>query len=320
MSKFYLGIDMGGTNCRIVSYDIEEKFFSAIYKYPFLRVGDVKKEVMANLCDRIQDVCNEKKKQNKSLAGIGIALAALFDRKSGTITRWPNNQVWDGFAIKSFLEDYFHVPVFLEDDANAAAMGEHMVGAGKCYDSFAYVTISTGIGAGIIINDKVFIGHHGFAGELGHIQVTDAEKICTCHAKGCLQAVASGPAILREFKSTNTFQRMTNKNEIDLKQVAELAKQGNSDARQVFCEAGKFIGIALANMAIMFDLPMIILGGGVINTGDIIIEPIKNAMGSSLMYKRSVKLMISELNDKNGIYGAIALIDEYIKGTGTNQN
>jgi glucokinase len=317
MSEFYIGIDLGGTYVRIITYDVADNRISDINKKVFQRKGNVILEVEVNLCSLISAVCAEKEKENKQLAGIGISMAGLFNRETGIITQWPNNTTWNNFELKQYLEDCFHVPIVLEDDANAAAVGEHLIGAGKGYKDFVYITISTGIGCGIIVNDKLFIGYHGWAGEIGHTKITDDNTICTCGSSGCLQSKASGPAILKNFIQTKAFQNIKTFKKFDLEDVVLMAKNENVDAKKVFCEAGLFIGRAIANMVMLLDIPLVILGGGVMEAGDLILQPINDGLMQSLQNKRCIEIACSKLNNINGTLGALSLVDQYINKEST---
>jgi len=312
MKQFYVGIDLGGSNIRTVVCDENCKNIGDIRKESVIHKTEVMQEAEENLIRMIDQACKARQDEAGKLAGIGIAMAALFERKSGVITKWPNNNKWNGFPIKNYLEKHYKVPIVLEDDANAAVLGEQLLGAGKGRKNLIYVTISTGIGCGIIANGSLLTGEHGWAGELGHIKVS-GKKLCTCGAKGCLQAVASGPAIVKAFKMTDTYDKYFEKQQdITLKDVVVLAKNGKAEAMQVFEEAGRYIGTALANLVMMFDVPIIILGGGVMNAGELITRPMNNIVEEILKDRREVKLVNSWLNDQNGVIGALSLINKYV--------
>lgn len=315
MCKFFLGIDLGGTNVRFVTSDAGSDYLhsvSDIVKKPVERCGDITNEVEENIFAPIESICKQKVQEGKVLAGIGIAMAALFDRTTGDIVNWPNNKCWNGFPLKIELEKRYQVPVVLEDDANAAALGELIAGEGKGYHDLAYVTISTGIGCGIVVNNSVFTGSHGWAGELGHIKVTDMDVTCTCGAKGCLQAIASGPAILRHFVEKDTCQMTSDGKKIALQDVSKLAEDGVQEAQEVFLEAGSYIGKALANLVMLFDIPLIVLGGGVMESGPLIYHAIVDSLQRSLENKRAVQIAKSSLQDRNGILGALYLVEKNI--------
>lgn len=308
MDKFYIGIDFGGTCIRVVSCDYRGHDLSQILKRVIVRKDTAMEELEENLIPLIEQICEEKSKEGKRLEGIGIAMAALFDRETGVIEGWPNNRKYQNFPMKRYLEERYGVSVLLEDDANAAALGEQLAGEGKGFSDLLYVTISTGIGCGIIMHDSLLTGCHGWAGELGHIKVTEDEVLCTCGAKGCLQAVASGPAIFRDIKQTGFFERYGRKSQLTLKECVHYARQGNQELLDLFQKKGNCIGKALANLVILLDIPVIILGGGVVEAGDILLEPIRDAAEEGLAGRRAVKIVRSKLNDKNGALGALNLI------------
>lgn len=308
---FYIGIDFGATNVRAAMYDEKTKNMSKIIKRSLVREENVTDEIEKNIIQIFEQLCKEYNKEQTKLGGIGIAMAALFDRTTGIITSWPNNNKYRGFPFRSYLQEYFNVPVVLEDDANAAALGEQLVGVGNGLKDFMYVTVSTGIGSGIIVNNTLLTGAHGWAGELGHIKVTDCDVRCTCGAKGCLQSVASGPALVREFKRLSCYEKYFKGREIILSEVVSLAIQGEEEVKALFTRAGTYIGNAFANLVMVLDIPLIVIGGGVSEAGDLLIDPIIKSVNDSLQNRRKVKIVLSNLNNKNGVIGAVNLITKY---------
>ncbi|MBD5534762.1 MAG: ROK family protein [Lachnospiraceae bacterium] len=309
MKKFVIGVDIGGTSIRFISSDMDEDSISKIQKMAFIQRKTVEEEVEENLLNHINMICRRKRLEGSELCGIGIAMAALFDRSTGEINTWPNRQKWNNYPLLWALKERYHVPIVFEDDANAAALGEQFAGAAKEYDSLAYVTVSTGIGCGVVINNSLLIGNKGWAAELGHIKVTNDDILCTCGAKGCLQAVASGWAIQRMY---NKAKRSEENEKFELKDIAALALNGDKTAKELFVKAGTYIGDAIANVAIMMDVPIIVLGGGVILTEGLILEPILEQFKKSIQKKRDVKIGISTLYDRNGVIGACSLIKKRI--------
>lgn len=305
MKHCYVGIDLGGTNVRIAAVEKGERQLLAYRKMAFQKAETGEMEVFLNIIRLVDEVCAECEEKGGAATGIGIALAASFDRQTGIITKWPNNQKWNGFPLKKALEEKFNIPIILEDDANAAAIGEQIAGAGVGYSSMVYATISTGIGCGIIMNNHLLTGNDGWAGELGHIRATHEKVRCTCGAYGCLQAVASGPAILKRYKECSGKGGQ----KFDLEKVVQFAKEGDAVAIKAFQEAGTYIGDAIANIAILLDIPLFVLGGGVMNAGDFIMSPIKKAVNMSLQDKRRVILAVSKNSDCNGLYGVLSLTE-----------
>lgn len=306
MEHFYVGIDLGATSVKSALFWNEYFDITNIRKKPFINRKRVVEEVNNNLIFQIDNICKTQKELGNKLGGIGIAIGALFDRDTGQIIDWPNNQKWNGFRLLEYLKGRYNVPIVLEDDANAATLGEKILGEGKDYTDFAYVTVSTGIGCGIIINNSLVTGYRGWAGELGHIRSYPNNEMCTCGAIGCLQAIASGPAIKNIYCKTSKIKN------IDLSRIVQAAVEGDVKAKFVFEQAGKQIGDTLANLVMIIDIPLIVLGGGVIETGDIIIKPIIKQIEERLYGKRKVKVVKTKLYDKNGVIGVISLLNSCV--------
>ncbi len=306
MDYFYIGVDLGGTNVRMIAVEREKKRILAYRKEAFQRADAGKEELFLNILrivDEVRDACETRE---TVIGGIGIALAAPFDRKTGVITKWPNNPKWNGIHIREILEKRYRVPVVLEDDANAAALGELIAGRGMGYHDLVYVTISTGIGCGIIINDRLLTGKDGGAGELGHMKVTEENILCTCGAYGCLQAVASGPAILKRYLSCmeQTGQAP------DLRQVVQYAESGDQVAIEAFRTAGRYVSYAIANIAMLLDVSLFILGGGVMHAGTLIMSPIEETVNVILKHKKKIRLIVSEDCDRSGMFGVLELLHQ----------
>ena len=309
-SELYIGIDLGGSNVRGIALKGAQRRLSNIYKYTFLRMKKVYDEVDKNIVQLIKNICCDY--PESKLGGIGIALAAIYDRKSGCIVKWPNHIKWNGFPIIDYLNEIFQVPIILEDDANAAALGEQFAGLGKGVSNFIYFTISTGIGCGIVANGNLIVGEHGWAGEIGHIRVSKNPQItCKCGAIGCLQAIASGPAILENYfrikHMNNIFEYPCT-----LADVVERAQQGETYAQKVFYQAGIAVGNVLANLIMILDSSRIIVGGGVTNAGKWIMDPIKEGINENLQGRRNIDVVKSELCDINGVIGILSKLIQCI--------
>ncbi len=312
VNGFFIGIDIGGTHIRIATYDEAFGYISDIKKVKFKKVGICELEVSENICNLITAAINEKKQENKVLKGIGISLAALFERTTGNIVKWPNNMTWNGFELKKYLQSRFNVPIIMEDDANSAALGEKLEGAGKGHDNLAYITISTGVGCGLILNNTLITGANGWAGEIGHIKVVEDGPECSCGNTGCLQALVSGPALLKRFKKLRQAD-FRDAEQIQLPEVAVLARNGDADAIQVFSQAGIHIGRMISNIVMFLDISAFVIGGGVAEAGNILLEPIRETVAHQLKYfNRNVKIEKSTLADINGVIGALGLIYRHV--------
>lgn len=309
MNNFYVGIDIGGTHVRCSIYNESTHNIINFDKTVFKKSGIAKCEVNDSICTLILNTIKNNTSPDDKLQGIGVSTAALFNRTTGSITMWPNNQTWNGFPLKKHLEDTFNVPVELEDDANSAALAEQFIGSGKNVPNFAYITISTGIGCGLILNNSLYTGANGWAGEIGHIKLSDSNSTCSCGSKGCFQSLASGPAILRKFTTSDVFCNYENRHLLSLNALVEYARQGDLLINSLFKDAGENIGIMLSVMVILLDIPLIILGGGVMEAGDLILDPINSTLNARLkQFNRTVVLKKSQLGDNIGAIGALNLI------------
>lgn len=304
MNEFLIGIDIGATSIRFIAYIIREDKFFQYKKIRFIRIGEPQAEVEENLCHAIDEILSKNISEGMELVGIGISTAALFYRDTGQIKTWPNNHVWDSFPLKDYLRKRYGVEIYLEDDSNCAALGEYWKGKGKGFKSFIYITISTGISCGIILNEALYIGTHGWAGEIGHIIVKKNGPNCTCGKKGCLQAIASGPGIQANYAINNKDAF----NKYSLPQIAELARKGEDNAKQVFEAAGHHIAKMMGIMLMIFDIPNFILGGGVIKVGGVLTNMIEENINQCLVgMNRDINISYSDLQDINGLYGAVKL-------------
>lgn len=317
VNKYFAGMDIGGTHVRIALINHQGELIKPIYRFEFLKCNSVLDEVRNNISLPLNRFLDRNKIDHRQLYGLGISLAALFYRDSGNIAKWPNNPLWDAFPLRSYLQKEFQIPIILEDDANSAAIGEHLMGAGKGYNNFAYVTISTGIGCGLILNNNLYTGSKGWAGEIGHIRVDKDGPLCTCGAKGCLQALVSGPSLYdRYIRNSNCGENTANHGVNSLECVSELAKMGEKSAVRLFEYAGKHIASMLSNIVMLLDLPLIILGGGVSQTGEVLLNKISSELESGLkQFKRHVEVTTALLHDNSGVIGASSLIlKEYDSG------
>lgn len=309
MSDLYLGLDIGGSNVRAALTKNDAGLIGEVHRKPFKRLGSAYKEVEENICSLIEETLIESGIDHKAPKAVGISLAALFDRETGNIEYWPNNNEWNGFPLKKYLEEKYKIPVILEDDANSAAVCELYSGAAKGFSSFAYLTVSTGVGCGIILNRKIYSGTHGWAGEIGHTKVQNCNNVCKCGASGCLQTLVSGPALLKRAKTlAGEYHSPCGEGLSCLEDVVSLAIEGEQWAEKVFQEAGEYLADALTNLIMLLDIPLILIGGGVSRAGDIFLLPVIKALNANLEgRKRRAEVRTALCGDDCGVIGASLL-------------
>lgn len=250
------------------------------------------------------------------IASIVVAAPGFLDPVEGYIYDAINVPGWVNLPIRQILEAEFKVPVLTGNDANLAALGEWRYGAGKGYHDLLYITISTGIGGGVIANDRLLLGARGFACELGHVTVIPEGPMCGCGQRGHLEAVAAGPAIARfvQEKIAVGFESvLSGKANISAKDISVAAKAGDALCIRALHQAGTYIGYALADFLHLFNPAIIIFGGGVGLSGSLIFDPILAALPERIMGRGYIDQLIittARLGDEAGLIGGLALAED----------
>jgi glucokinase len=277
--RLTIGIDLGGTNLRIAAFDPEWKRLAFI-NVP-TRVADGPGAVVHDMCDAIRRIL-EQCGPGYELFGVGVGAPGPLELPSGRFHRPPNLPGFDGFMLKDEMEAKLQAPVIVEKDANAAALAEWKSGVGKEMpgDSMCMLTLGTGVGAGIILDRKIWHGMNGMGGEGGHIPLVEDGFACGCGGRGCLEQYASATAIGRAATVAAArgaapriarliADRIRHQAEFSARDLAGLARDGDEVARQIFADAGKYLGMALAMLVNVFNLPLYVIGGGVVSGWDL---------------------------------------------------
>jgi glucokinase len=259
----------------------------------------------------VKDVASAAPERD-SVLGLGVVAPGPIDPFRGIIFRAPNLQGWDNIHLAEELGERVSLPVWLGNDANLAALAEHRYGAGRGYEHLIYLTISTGIGGGVIINNEMLLGAHGMAAEVGHVIVLPDGPVCGCGNRGCIEAIASGPNIaveasLRLYRGIPSS--LTGESTITARQVVEHALAGDQMAKDVVVRAGHYIGIAMANLVHLFNPQRFIIGGGVSNAGALLFDPMRHSADEHIMpsYRGTFDVVPAALGDHVGLLGAAAL-------------
>ena len=275
--RLTIGVDLGGTNLRIAAFDSEWNRLAYI-NLP-TRVSEGPAAVVGDMCDAIRRVLEQCPQQ---LVGVGIGAPGPLELPSGKFHRPPNLPGFDGFLLKDAMESKLQTPVIVEKDANAAALAEWKSGVGKEMpgDSMCMLTLGTGVGAGIVLDRKIWHGMIGMGGEGGHIPLVENGFPCGCGGRGCLEQYASATAICRAATRAAArggadriakliARRIEEKSEFTARDLAGLAREGDEPSRQIFADAGKFLGMGLAMLVNVFNLPLYVIGGGVVSGWDL---------------------------------------------------
>lgn len=315
MKKYRIGVDVGGTNIKIALVDSEGQIS---YSKSFPTRAEMGYEYTINsMKEAIATLLQETNNNKDTIEGIGFGFPGQIDYKKGIVRLSPNIPGWTEIPIASEIEKEFHIPTRVDNDVRCAALGELNFGAGVGCENLICITVGTGIGSGLIINGKLVRGASNAAGEIGHIklQMNDG-PLCGCGDFGCLEAFASGPAIvalaeeyIRGGKSTK-YRELAD-GEITPYIVAEAAKQGDAVARRIFAKMGEYIGIGLTSVVNLLNPEKIIIGGGVADAGEILFNPIRETLLKRAMpiSGSAVQIVPAKLGNTAGVIGASMLIE-----------
>src|SRR5699024_9666486 len=264
---YAVGVDIGGTKVAIA---IVGKFGEIIEKTVISTDLTISPEAMITRINKeIQHVIMRSNVQVKEIIGIGIGAPGPLDSKNGMITCPPNLKKWIDIPIKQLIEQDFSIPVRLENDANVAALAEKWIGAAKDNNNYTYITVSTGIGAGIYADGKLLRGLKGNAGDIGHTVIDPSFGRCSCGQYGCLESIASGTAIAKRSSE------IIGKN-VSTKEVFALYREGNEKVIEYIDKVLRVLGVACVSVINTFDSEKVVIGGGVSKVGDILFDPIRS--------------------------------------------
>lgn len=262
-NPYSIGVDLGGTNLRVAAYTHEDGLVETILLPTRLEAG--REAVAEDMCGAIETLLDRYAKQYE-LAGIGVGTPGPLELPAGIVRQPPNLTGWDGFNLRVAIESRLGRAVMLESDANAAALAEAVLGLGRSMhlDSLCMLTLGTGVGNGIILNGKVWDGAAGMAGEAGHATVYPDGPLCPCGAHGCLEMYASATAVVRtahQRASAGEAPALVGQ-EWTAHSLADAADKGNADAKRIFIDTGRALGIELAALVNTLNLPLYVVGGG----------------------------------------------------------
>ncbi len=301
-----IAVDIGGTHLRAAAYGPERL-------QPIAQQRVETRASEAGIFGRLVKVIEAIWPKDQPVEGIGVASPGPLDPYTGMILDTPNIKEWHNFPLAPNLSSHFEVPVFLDNDANLAGLAEWKYGAGQGHHHVLYMTVSTGIGGGVIVNDRLLQGYHGLAAEVGHMTVLPDGPLCGCGQPGHLEALASGPAIARYVLgelTTGAKSSLRPDPNLSAREVAEAAGRGDALARSAFDRAGQYLGIAVANLLHIFDPSIVIFGGGVSKAGPLLFDPFDASLKQRVLNARYLDGLVitrAALGDDAGLLGALGL-------------
>jgi glucokinase len=307
-----VAVDIGGTKIITAVFDGDGAMLSRIYCLTLAHEGPAK--VIRRLNETISRTIQKAGLKKSQVGGIGVAAAAIIDINRGLVTEAPNLPRWRNVPLPALIAKEFNLPVFLLNDASAAALGEHRHGAGRGLNNLIYITVSTGIGGGIIIGGELYNGTDGCAAEIGHMVIMVDGPACNCGRRGCLESLASGTAIGRMARERlahgeKSIMRALAGNVIEdvtSKTVARAARKGDLPAIDVIHTAAGYLGIGLANLVNILNPQMIIVGGGVSSMGAMLLGPARKSMKAHAfkLPANTVRIVRPALGTDAGLAGA----------------
>ena len=307
-----LAIDLGGTKIAAALISPDNRVIDKTHSLTLVSEG--LQAVTSRIFSMIDRLLSEGNTGSAQLDGIAIAAAGAIDTDKGLITSSPNLPGWINVPLRDIVSKRYGIYTCLLNDANAAALAEHRLGAGRGTTNLIYLTVSTGIGGGIIVNGELYSGTSGCAGELGHMTIDANGPECNCGNRGCLEALASGTAVANEAKrrikegdcSLLTDIVSGDLEGITAEKVAMAAHSGDRLAMEVISRAAGYLGVGMVNLVNIFNPEMIIIGGGLSKMGELLLEPARQVVEQRAfpLCAGTVRIVTAELGDDAVVLGA----------------
>jgi glucokinase-like ROK family protein len=315
-ATYAIGVDLGGANLRVVVVNLESNIVAKITKKTNADEG--RDKVFRRVIDAIYEAIEHSKIEKEKIKGIGMGISGLIDHQRGVSLYCPNIEGWENVPVKRLVEEEFAVDTSVEDSSRAMALAEHWSGVARGIDNFIFVNVGVGIGCAIFIHGKLYRGTGGIAGEFGHITIDEAGPRCNCGNCGCLETLASGPAISRRARQAikegvvSLIEKLAEGKleNITPEIVVEATKRGDKLAFNIMEKTGEYLGIGIADMINIFNPELIVIGAGVSQAGDILLEPLKRAVKARALQLSSsmTNIKVSQLGDNAGALGAAIMV------------
>ncbi|MDD5129935.1 MAG: ROK family protein [Candidatus Omnitrophica bacterium] len=304
--KFIIAIDLGGTNlkCALLDAQLKIKAKSSFNTKSF----DDKYKLIQGLADSVDNFIISQGLERSVILGVGIGVPGPVDTFRGIVHFLPNVPGWKEVQLKKILLRKTKLPVFVDNDAKLMALAEHKLGAAKKFKNALCLTLGTGVGGGLIINNSLYRGADNAAGEIGHFPLDEKGPLCGCGARGCLETYIGNNRILK-------IARKIFGSQITLEKISLLALQFNPKAIEFWNQVGKKLGLALSGVVNLLNLDAIVLGGGIACAGNVLFNSIRQAIQSRAMpdQAKRVKIIKAVLGVDAGLIGAGYLVKERLE-------
>lgn len=309
MKRAVIGVDLGGTNMRVGVLNSDGEVLIRFKEAT--HASDGRQRIIARLLEQIRGQALRAGETGYSVEAVGIGAPGVIDIEKGIVVKSPNFPDWNNFGLGRELETALRLPVFIENDANAAALGEQWLGAGRGIKSMILITLGTGVGGGLVLNGEIWHGADGMAGEIGHITIIPDGRECSCGNRGCLETYTSARGIVQSYREALDRQGVPKSDPrryYSSEKIYRAAQEGDSTARAVMEDMGRHLGIGLAGLINIFNPEMIVIGGGVMAAWPLFIDAAQREVmwrAFEIMAKRT-RIAAAELGDDSGIVGAAA--------------
>ncbi len=306
VKRFIIAIDLGGTNfkCALLDSNLKIKAKSIFSTKSFAN----KEKLIAGIAAAINSFIFNLKLEKKNILGIGIGLPGPVDSAKGIVHFLPNIKGWKEVALKRILETKIKLPVFIDNDAKLMTLAEYSLGAAAGYKNVLCLTLGTGVGAGLILNEVLYRGNDNAAGELGHLPLNESGPFCGCGSQACLETYIGNAALIKaarkEFRA-----------DISLELVSQMAKAHQLKAIKFWNQIGVKLGLVLSGVVNLLNLDAIVIGGGVASSGKTLFASVKQTISKRAMsiQAKRVKVFKAKLGINAGLIGAGFLVKERLK-------
>jgi len=315
-------VDLGATSIDVALSTLGSELLAHRGEPADIREGP--QPVLGRVKEILSGILKEQSAGPQDVLAIGMGVPGPVEQASGLLRSPPIMPGWHLFPIRDAFAGEYAAPVFIDNDVNVMALGEHWGGVAKGVDNLLFVKIGTGIGGGIIADGRLYRGIQGCAGDIGHICVDPEGPVCSCGNRGCLEAMAAGPAIAskaergaRDGLSPSLHEVLDERGELSAKDVGEAASRGDYRALEIIRESGQLVGRVLATLVSTLNPSLIVIGGGVSNIGHSLLAEIRSTVyrRSLPLATRNLPIVLSELDQLAGITGASVLAAEGVLQT-----
>ena len=308
---YLVGVDLGATHYNMLVTDFAGRILNEAEARLDIRMDP--ETYLQKIDTAVQTMLADAQLSLNDVLAIGMGVPGPISSAAGMVIAPPIMPGWDKYPIRANAQTLWNHPVSLNNDAELGALGEWAHGAGRGERHLAYIKVGTGVGAGLLLDGRIFHGATGCAGEIGHVTVRDDGPLCTCGNYGCLEAMAGGGAIAKRAREAilagkrTQLASMRPVDEITARDVAHAARLGDLVAQQIMAEAGGYLGIGIASLVNVFNPSMIVIGGGVAQVGDLLLDPIRQVVHDRSLRSaaQAVRITAAVLGRRSTSMGAV---------------